>query len=76
MKTKIFNIICSGLIVCGFTACDSFLDEHFRHPHHYYRTIHVAGTNGRVSRKRSSGSYNRTESYVTWQMSRSLRSKC
>ena len=28
MKTKIFNIICAGLIVCGFTACDSFLDEH------------------------------------------------
>ena len=28
MKTKIFNIICAGMIVCGFTACDSFLDEH------------------------------------------------
>ena len=28
MKTKIFNIICAGLIVCGFTACNSFLDEH------------------------------------------------
>ena len=25
------------------------LDEHFRHPHHNYRTIHVAGTNGKGS---------------------------
>ena len=28
MKTKIFNIICAGLIVCGFTSCSDFLDEH------------------------------------------------
>ena len=28
MKTKIFNIICTGLIVCGFTSCSDFLDEH------------------------------------------------
>lgn len=28
MKTKIFNIICAGLVVCGFTACSDFLDEH------------------------------------------------
>lgn len=26
-----------------------FLDEHFGHPHHQYRTIHVAGTNGKGS---------------------------
>ena len=25
------------------------LDEHFKHPHHKYRTIHVAGTNGKGS---------------------------
>lgn len=25
------------------------LDEHFGHPHHHYRTIHVAGTNGKGS---------------------------
>ena len=25
------------------------LDEHFGHPHRYYRTIHVAGTNGKGS---------------------------
>ena len=28
MKTKVFNIICTGLIVCGFTSCSDFLDEH------------------------------------------------
>lgn len=25
------------------------LDEHFGHPHHHYRTVHVAGTNGKGS---------------------------
>ena len=25
------------------------LDEHFKHPHHKYRTIHIAGTNGKGS---------------------------
>ena len=25
------------------------LDEHFGHPHHNFRTIHVAGTNGKGS---------------------------
>jgi dihydrofolate synthase/folylpolyglutamate synthase len=25
------------------------LDEHFEHPHHKYKTIHVAGTNGKGS---------------------------
>ena len=25
------------------------LDEHFKHPHHKFRTIHVAGTNGKGS---------------------------
>ncbi|MBQ7419884.1 MAG: RagB/SusD family nutrient uptake outer membrane protein [Prevotella sp.] len=25
---KIFNIICAISVACGFTACDSFLDEH------------------------------------------------
>ena len=27
MKTKIFNIICVSLIVCGFTSCSDFLEE-------------------------------------------------
>ena len=25
------------------------LDEHFQHPHHTFKTIHVAGTNGKGS---------------------------
>lgn len=25
------------------------LDEHFKHPHHHFKTIHVAGTNGKGS---------------------------
>ena len=28
MKSKIFNIICAGLIGCCFTSCSDFLDEH------------------------------------------------
>ena len=28
MKTKIFNMICAGLLVCGFSSCSDFLDEH------------------------------------------------
>ena len=28
MKTKIFNLICAGLIVCGLNSCSDFLDEH------------------------------------------------
>ena len=28
MKTKIFNMICAGLISCGLIACSDFLDEH------------------------------------------------
>ena len=27
MKTKIFNIICAGLIGFGFTSCSDFLEE-------------------------------------------------
>ena len=39
------------------------LDEHFGHPHTHYKTIHVAGTNGKGSCSHSLASILQSEGY-------------
>ena len=43
-----FSNIGAGAYKEGLSTTHA-LDEHFGHPHHLYRTIHVAGTNGKGS---------------------------
>lgn len=47
-STPLFQNIGKGAYKEGLenTLC---LDEHFAHPHHNYKTIHIAGTNGKGS---------------------------
>ena len=47
-RTPAFHNIGAGAYKEGLSNTKA-LDEHFGHPHRFYRTIHVAGTNGKGS---------------------------
>ena len=47
-STPLFQNIGQGAYKEGLSTTHA-LDEHFDHPHHTFRTIHVAGTNGKGS---------------------------
>lgn len=47
-STPVFEKVGAGAYKEGLSNTH-FLDEHFNHPHRCYKTIHVAGTNGKGS---------------------------
>ena len=46
--TPLFQNLGAGAYKPGLRTTEA-LDEHFEHPHHRFRSIHVAGTNGKGS---------------------------
>ena len=46
--TPLFQNLGAGAYKPGLRTTET-LDEHFEHPHHRFRSIHVAGTNGKGS---------------------------
>ena len=47
-STPVFEKIGAKAYKPGLQTTEA-LDEHFGHPHHQFKTIHVAGTNGKGS---------------------------